>query len=147
MGSDTDIHNWTMCIESETLEYSVINMISSSFQSPKDSRIFVEEEVERLLIVTVRSDGWHQANSVFLTKRTNAHVNSQKLWQQTEDLHSFKPDRVTALRGKKKVDVGYYSYPRSCMKLIHVGINKKSVLNFSGILTGYNKHTPLSHSK
>lgn len=32
--------------------------------------------------------------------RTNVHVDSWRLWQQAEDLHRFKPDRVPDLEGE-----------------------------------------------
>ena len=36
----------------------------------------------------------------FQYNRTDAHVDSQGLWEQAQDLHRFKPDSVPALRGE-----------------------------------------------
>lgn len=65
---------------------------------------------------------------------TGADLNSQRLWQHTEDLHGFKRVRALALRGESVPDI-----PRSYLQFISSGKKKISFLVWS--VTVYINHT------
>lgn len=59
-------------------------------------------------IKRARGDGELQRNSSPRYTRTDAHKNSQRRWQCTQDLHRFKQDEVPAPREEKQTGVLFH---------------------------------------
>ena len=65
--------------------------------------------------------------------RTDAHVNSQRLWQDARGLHRFKPDGVPVLRGKSG-----HELPSLTKKLstISICLQRKKLVLFNSVSLG-----------
>lgn len=64
--------------------------MSSSKPSSQGSGVYAEEDAD---IVRGRSDRSVQGSSIF-----QRHINSQRPWQNAQDLHRFKPECIPVLR-------------------------------------------------
>lgn len=96
MVTNTQLHKWVICKEWETQQLSVLNGISPSNPFPQGSWMTVEEEAEN----TIRAMDVEDTKDTKPSRHNSieAHLNSQKLWQRAQDLHSPKSDGVLALR-------------------------------------------------
>lgn len=82
------------------MENSDVNGMSLANHSPESSEIYVEEEAERFSHPQgVRN---FKETVISILNRTDTHVNSQNLWQHTQDQHRFEPHNI--LRQRKEVD-------------------------------------------
>lgn len=77
------------------LEKSVLTGMSLSYPYPLGSGICVEEETQK---EPKEKDECKERVSSRQNRDNTTHINSQRLWEHTQDGQKFKPDKIPALK-------------------------------------------------
>lgn len=94
MGISPETHNWTM---QRVRDFGALSSKWDVFVMPLPSRL--RDPYRRGGRKSIRAGGMGVSKKLSSRhNRIDAHVNSRRPWQQTQDLHKFKSDGVPAQR-------------------------------------------------